>query len=83
MQSNTNYLKARNNTLEAKGTDLESRSMRDNLLFYGISERGQQENCEQLVKGVCIDTLGLAEAENMKFNRVHRVGTFSKTRSGP
>ena len=83
IQSNTNYLKARNHTLEAKVTDLESRSMRDNLLFYGISERGQQENCEQLVKGVCTDTLGLAEAENMTFDRVHRVGTFSKNKVRP
>lgn len=83
MQTNTNYLRTRNSALEAKVTDLESRSMRDNLLFYGITERGQHENCEGLVKGVCIETLGLAEADNMTFDRVHRVGTFSKNKVRP
>ena len=65
MQSDANVLKMKNAALEAKVTDLESRSMRDNLLFYGITERGQHENCEGLVKEVCLDTLGLQDAENM------------------
>ena len=33
-----------------KITDLESRSMRDNLIFYGIPELNPEENCEELVK---------------------------------
>ena len=83
MQADTNYLRARNANLEAKVTDLESRSMRDNLLFYGVSERGQLENCESLVKEVCIETLDLPEALDMKFDRVHRVGTFSNNKVRP
>ena len=83
MQSDANVLKVKNAALEAKVTDLESRSMRDNLLFYGITERGHHENCEGLVKEVCVDTLGLQDAENMTFDRVHRVGTFSKNKVRP
>ena len=83
MQADTNFLRARNATLEAKVTDLESRSMRDNLLFYGIREQGQLENCEQMVKEVCIENLDLPEAIDMKFDRVHRVGTFSYNRVRP
>ena len=74
MQSDANVLNVKNGALKAKVTDLESRSMRDNLLFYGITERGQHENCEGLVKEVCVDTLGLQDAENMTFDRIHRMG---------
>ena len=62
MQSDANYLRERNANLEAKVTDLESRSMRDNLLFYGIAERGQLENCESMIKEVCIENLDMPEA---------------------
>ena len=54
MQSDTNTLTEKNASLESKVIDLESRSMRDNLLFYGISEKGQHENCEGLVKDVYV-----------------------------
>ena len=83
MQSDTNYLRERNANLEAKVTDLESRSMRDNLLFYGVAERGQLENCESMIKEVCIENLDLPEALDMKFDRVHRVGTFSNNKVRP
>ena len=33
--------------------DLESRSMRENLMFYGINGGGDNENFEDLVKNVC------------------------------
>ena len=38
--------------LGSKVADLESRSMRDNLLFYGVPEGGDAENCELLIKTV-------------------------------
>ena len=62
MQSDANNFRERNANLEAKVTDLESRSMRDNLLFYGIAERGQLENCESMIKEVCIENLDMPEA---------------------
>ena len=46
--------------------------MRDNLLFYGISEKGQHENCEELVKDVCYEHLDMQDAGDLKFDRVHR-----------
>ena len=39
MQSDTNTLREKNAFLESKITDLESRSMRDNLLFHGIAKK--------------------------------------------
>ena len=83
MQCDTNTLKEKNASLESKVIDLESRSMRDNLLFYGICEKGQQENCEESVKDVCYDYLDMQDAGDLKFDRVHRVGTFSKNRVRP
>ena len=83
MQTNANSLREKNVSLEAKITDLESRSMRDNLLFYGIAERGQNENCEELVRQVCVETLAIQEARNMTFDRVHRVGAHSNNKVRP
>ena len=83
MKTETDVLKQKNANLESKITDLESRSMRDNLLFYGISERGQYENCEELVKQVCVETLELDDADRMTFDRVHRIGTHSTSKIRP
>ena len=83
LNSDANALKNKNAALEAKVTDLESRSMRDNLLFYGIAERGQLENCEELIKNICIDILEIPEAVDFKFDRVHRVGSYSKNKVRP
>ena len=66
--------KDRNND---KLLDLESRSMRENLVFYGIPETvatdGIQESCENLVKNVINNHMGI-NAENFIFDRVHRMG---------
>ena len=40
----------RNEIFDDKITDLASRSMRDNLISYGIPELNPEENCEELVK---------------------------------
>lgn len=63
--------------LDTKLIDLEARSMRDNLMFYGIPEGGPNENCEELVKGVCADVLRMENPRNMLFDRAHRVGQRS------
>ena len=42
-------------TVSDKLTDLEARSMRDNLIFYGLPEINQDENCENIVKDrICV-----------------------------
>ena len=69
--------------LEAKVSDLESRSMRDNLLFYGVPEGGETEDCEYCVKKVCAEQLQLQEAQILAFDRVHRVGNPSHNKVRP
>jgi len=55
--------------------DIKARSMRENLMFYGIPEStaGQTENCEQLVKELIRLKLQL-DTEHMQFDRSHRLG---------
>ena len=65
--------------IEKRLTDLESRSMRDNLMFYGIKEEGDTENCGQLVKNLCLNVLHVDDANDMLFDRAHRVGQKSAT----
>lgn len=43
--------------MDEKLIDLEARSMRDNLMFYGINEGGDHENCGELVRNLCADVL--------------------------
>ena len=59
--------------VEKHADDLEGRSRRNNLLFYGLdSEEGEtQEDLELRVKEVLTDKLELAE--DIEFDRIHRV----------
>ena len=74
VKTSCRILEDQNAKLESKITDIESRSMRENLLFYGIPEVGENENCEQLVKQLYTDKLNLPEAKDFLMDRVHRVG---------
>ena len=51
----------RRTQMEDKLTDLECRSMRDNLIFYGIPETAA-EVCENKVKELCKSKLGILNA---------------------
>lgn len=53
---NSESLREKTASLAAELSGLESRSMRENLLFYGKAEtkKGQQKNCEDLVRQVCV-----------------------------
>ena len=79
MTKSCKNLEKETNFMKEKMVDLESRSIRENLMFYGIPEAGREENCEELVKTVCKDTLKLENADQMLFDRAHRVGA----RPGP
>lgn len=83
LKTNCKTLEDQNTKLESKLTDLESRSMRENLLFYGIPEVGENENCEQLVKQLCTDKLNLPDAKDFLMDRVHRVGVHKQNKSRP
>ena len=83
LKTGAGALREKNVALEAKVIDLETRSMRENLLFYGIPERGQNEHCEDLVKQVCEETLELNGARHYTFDRVHRIGAHSNNKIRP
>lgn len=63
--------------LEEKVDDLEGRSRRNNLLFHGIPPpRDRQEtwgDCEEAIKGVLKDKMGIQDAEDIKVERAHRL----------
>ena len=58
--------------LQRKLYDLETRNMRDNLVFYGLPESAT-ENCEQLVKLFMEEKLHMnhTDVENIVFDRIH------------
>ena len=55
-------------------TDLQTRSMRDNLLFTGITEEENAEKtCEEVLKDFIKKELKI-DCNRMEFERVHRIG---------
>ena len=73
LEENAQALQKDKASLEAKVTDLEYRSMRDNLMFYGIPEQ-LNEDCEARVKQFVSVALEIPQADKLTFDRVHRVG---------
>lgn len=63
--------------------DLESRNMRENLVFHGLSEN-VNENCEVAVKQFCHEELKISDTEvgAMVFDRAHRIGRIDKLKPG-
>lgn len=63
-----------NNTMNETILDLQSRSMRDNLIFTGIKEQ-PKDNPEQAIKEFMQSSLKLPHdtVHNKTFHRVHRV----------
>ena len=57
--------------------------MRENVLFYGLPEGGEHENCEQLVTQLYVEKLEIQEARNVVFDPVHRVGVASHNKIRP
>lgn len=53
--------------------DLQSRSMRDNLIFTGIPER-DGENPTDCLKKFLRNEMKVPNAEDVNFDRVHRTG---------
>lgn len=82
MEKSTSDYAQQSAKMESKVSELESRSMRDNLMFYGITEM-QNEDCEQLIKQFCIEKLEVPEAQNLTFDRVHRVGYQKANKTRP
>ena len=70
-------LTARLCNLERKADDLEGRSKRNNLIFYGMQKSTGETNadCEGMVKDLLTDKLELSE--DIEFDRVHRLNSKS------
>lgn len=74
METKTNNLLEQSQKVDEKIEDLNFRSMRENLLFYGIPESSGAENCEALCKNVCKTILKMDESDRLTIDRAHRVG---------
>jgi hypothetical protein len=73
LESNITDFERKNLELESKIVDQEIKSMRDNLIFYGIKEEQLNENCEELIQNVCSQHLQI-DGTKLTFDRVHRLG---------
>lgn len=73
-----------NEQLQDQITDLQARSMRDNLLFFGLAEfRGHgRENCVNIINDFCETEMGIPDIrENIE--RAHRLGKFVVNKTRP
>lgn len=82
LEKNAKTLQNDKSTLESKLNDLEYRSMRDNLMFYGVPEQ-ENEDCENRIKALIAEKLEISQAGSISFDRVHRVGPFSHGKIRP
>ena len=57
--------------------DLQTRSMRDNLIFTGIPEK-DNENLPETIRKFLKDEMNMQNSENVNFDRVHRTGPPGK-----
>ena len=82
MSKSYEHLKRENSALNDMIVDLQARSMRDNLLFFGVEEcatapERRDEDCILKILNFCTEQLGLPDAhENFKIDRAHRLGRF-------
>ena len=82
IEQSQNNFQADKERLCSRITDLEFRSMRENLIFYGIPETTGPENCDDLVKQL-IQTKLQIDTSDIIFDRVHRMGSNSAPKPRP
>ncbi|KAH9374295.1 hypothetical protein HPB48_005615 [Haemaphysalis longicornis] len=68
--------------LQAKNVDLENRSRRQNLLFYGVDDNKAEtwDESEELIKKIVGDKLGI---EVSSLQRAHRIGVYRNKKKRP
>jgi ribA/ribD-fused uncharacterized protein len=57
----------------------EAQSKRNNLIFWGIAETHTNEtwaDCENKIRDIIVNKLGITDADNIRFERVHRLGHY-------
>ena len=74
-------LKEQNEKLKREVDDLKCRSMRDNLMFFGLAEIAN-ENCFALISEFCKDMLDIHDIRGY-MDRAHRVGKFDRNKRRP
>ena len=82
LQERAKTLETEKTIMQSKLTELEYRSMRDNLMFYGVPEQ-EHKDCEQVIKQVIGEQLGLVQAGNISFDRAHTVGMHVRGKVRP
>ena len=71
-------LKSSIQVLKTRLIQQESHSRRNNLLFINIAEKNEKEtwaDCENVVRAVLQNEMDIMSWEDIKFERVHRIGT--------
>jgi hypothetical protein len=86
MEDFENKTTNRENDLKKEVIELKSRSMRDNLLFFGIpEEKGEKDSdCVNKVLDLIENKLQVENAsENIKLHRAHRIGRYDSKKTRP
>ncbi|CAB4004850.1 Hypothetical predicted protein, partial [Paramuricea clavata] len=74
VQTKIQNLEETNRKIQDNITDLKARSMRDNLLFFNISE-DENENTSETIYDILENKMGIEDAKNrVKIDRSHRLG---------
>ena len=65
--------------------DLQSREMRDNLIFYGIDEEKDEtdKDCVEKVLKLVENELKITHAKQILIYRAHRMGRYQRTKTRP
>lgn len=84
MQEENKSLREENEFMRRDIIDVQVRSMRSNLLFYGFEDNDSSENCAEKVLAFCAEKLEINDAkERIKLERAHRIGRHRGVNSKP
>ena len=82
LEADSDEMKDKHEKMEEKMTDLQWRSMRENLIFTGIKERDYpNEDTETSLRLFLADEMNIHY--DIPFDRVHRLGKFDSTKIYP
>ncbi|KAJ1162342.1 hypothetical protein NDU88_002810 [Pleurodeles waltl] len=68
-------------SLRAKDTNLEDRSCRDNVCFFGVPDHIEGSDIKTFLKSLLPDLFGIEFSPPPEFQRVHRIGPPHKATS--
>lgn len=78
ISSENKMLIKENQNLKNSLTDLKCSKMQDNLIFHGIPESNENENCQNIIHDICRRHLKICDAEEIVIDRAHRIGNSSR-----